>query len=63
VSLQPVSRIFVVDDEHIIGLTALLQMNGYSAIFYTCPLEALTSARLKAPGLLISDVATPGFRD
>jgi FixJ family two-component response regulator len=63
VSLQPVSRIFVVDDGHIIALAAILQMNGYSAKFYTCPLEALTAARLKAAGLLISDVAMPGFRD
>ena len=44
-SLQPVSRIFVVDDEHIIALAAILQMNGYSAKFYTSPLEALTAAR------------------
>jgi hypothetical protein len=48
VSLQPVSRIFVVGDGHIIALAAILQMNGYSAKFYTCPLEALTAARLKA---------------
>ena len=44
-SLQPVSRIFGVDDEHIIALSAILQMNGYSAKFYTGPLEALTAAR------------------
>jgi CheY-like chemotaxis protein len=36
-------------------------MNGFSAKFFTCPLEALTAARLKAPDLLISDVAMPGI--
>jgi CheY-like chemotaxis protein len=49
VSLQPVSRIFVVDDEHIIALAAILRMNGYSARFYTSPLEALTAARSELP--------------
>ena len=39
----------VVDEEHFIALAAILQMNGYSAKCYTCPLEALTAARLKAP--------------
>jgi CheY-like chemotaxis protein len=37
------------------------QMNGFSAKFFTCPLDALTAARLKAPDLLISDVAMPGI--
>ena len=53
-SLQPVSRIFGVDDEHIIALAAILQMNGYSAKFYTSPLEALTAARSGVPKLLLS---------
>ena len=44
-SLQPVSCIFGVDDEHIIALAAILQINGYSAKFYISPLEALTAAR------------------
>jgi hypothetical protein len=39
-----VSCIFGVDDEHIIALAAILQINGYSAKFYTSPLEALTAA-------------------
>jgi hypothetical protein len=56
VSLQPVSRIFGVDDEHIIALAAILQMNGYSAKFYTSPLEALTAARSGAPELRLSAV-------
>jgi hypothetical protein len=56
VSLQPVPRLFVVDDGHIIGLTAKLQMNGYSAKFYTSPLEVLTAARSRAPDFLLSAV-------
>jgi CheY-like chemotaxis protein len=63
VSSNPVPRIFVVDDEPVIAstLAAILQMNGFSAKFFTCPLEALAAARLKAPDLLISDVAMPGI--
>ena len=62
-SSNPVPRIFVVDDEPVIAstLAAILQVNGFSAKFFTCPLEALTAARLKAPDLLISDVAMPGI--
>jgi CheY-like chemotaxis protein len=56
-----VPRIFVVDDEPVIAstLAAILQMNGFSAKFFTCPLDALAAARLKGPDLLISDVAMP----
>jgi CheY-like chemotaxis protein len=63
VSPSPVPRIFVVDDEHVIAstLATILQMNGFSAKFFTCSLEALTAARSKAPDLLISDVAMPGI--
>jgi hypothetical protein len=45
-------RVFVIDDEHVISstLTAILQMHGFSATFFTCPLEAMTAARLKARG-------------
>lgn len=55
------TRIFVVDDEPVIAstLAAILQMNGFSARFFTSPLEALTAARIKAPDLLISDVTMP----
>jgi DNA-binding NtrC family response regulator len=57
------TRIFVVDDEPVIAstLAAILQMNGFSARFFTNPLEALTAARAKVPDLLISDVTMPGI--
>jgi CheY-like chemotaxis protein len=57
------SCIFVVDDEPVIAssLAAILQMNGFSATFFTCPLEALAAARSESPDLLISDVAMPGI--
>jgi DNA-binding NtrC family response regulator len=63
VSPNVAARIFVVDDEPVIAstLAAILQMNGFSARFFTCPLEALTAARTKAPDLLISDVTMPGI--
>ena len=56
-------RVFVVDDEPVIAstLAAILQMHGFSAKFFTSPLEALTAARAKSPDLLISDVEMPGF--
>ena len=36
-------------------------MNGFSAEFFTRPLEALTAAQSDMPDLLISDVAMPGL--
>jgi CheY-like chemotaxis protein len=43
-------RVFLIDDEHVIAptLIAILKLHGYSATFFTCPLEAMTAARLKA---------------
>ena len=36
-------------------------MHGFSATFFTSPLEALNAARLKTPDLLIADVEMPGL--
>jgi CheY-like chemotaxis protein len=60
---DPATQIFVVDDEPVIAstLAAILQMNGFSARFFTSPLEALAAARSKAPDLLVSDVTMPGI--
>jgi DNA-binding NtrC family response regulator len=57
------SRIFVVDDELIIAstLATILRMNGFDALSFTHPQEALREARDKAPDLLISDVIMPGM--
>jgi CheY-like chemotaxis protein len=54
-------RVFVVDDEPVIAssLAAILRMNGYSAKFFTSPLEALAAAKVRPPDLLISDVGIP----
>ena len=56
-----VQRIFVVDDEKVFAetLATILQRSGFSARFFTNPLEALHSARSDAPDLLISDVMMP----
>jgi DNA-binding NtrC family response regulator len=61
VSPRSSSRIFIVDDEPLIAssLAAILQMEGFSARFFTSPLEALAAARLESPDLVISDVAMP----
>jgi CheY-like chemotaxis protein len=63
VSPRSSSCIFVVDDETVIAasLAAILQMNGFSVRFFTCPLEALAAARSESPDLIISDIAMPGI--
>ena len=60
-SCRPGSRVFVVDDEHVIAtsLVAILQMNGFSARSFACAREALNAARFQSPDLLISDVMMP----
>jgi len=60
---DPATQIFVVDDEPVIAstLATILQMNGFSAQFFTSPLAALAAARAKAPDLLLSDVTMPGI--
>lgn len=59
ISAQP--RVFVVDDEFIIAstLATILQRNGFDALSFTRPLDALKAAGVKAPDLLISDVMMP----
>ena len=56
-------HVFVVDDEPVIAstLAVILQMHGFSAKFFTSPLEAFAAARAKSPDLLISDVDMPGI--
>jgi DNA-binding NtrC family response regulator len=57
------NSVFVVDDEYVIAstLAAILKVHGFSATYFTSPLEALDAARKKAPDLLISDVELPGL--
>src|SRR5947207_839388 len=54
-------RIFVVDDEKMISLTAaaILRRSGFDATAFTNPLESLAAAFSGQPDLLISDVMMP----
>jgi hypothetical protein len=55
VSLDPAPRIAVADDEPGIAstLVTILEMNGFSAKFFTSPLEALTAKRIPSrPGVV-----------
>ena len=56
-------RIFVVDDEPIIGFTlaTVLESAGYTARSFTDPLEALRAAETNCPDYLISDVMMPAL--
>jgi DNA-binding NtrC family response regulator len=51
----------VVDDEQVIASTVamILRHSGFTAEFFTNPDQALKSARIDAPDLLISDVIMP----
>jgi DNA-binding NtrC family response regulator len=53
--------VFVVDDEPIIASTVamILESKGFDAKPFTNPIEALATAWLHAPDLLISDVVMP----
>jgi CheY-like chemotaxis protein len=54
-------RVMVVDDEEIIASTVsmIMRLGGFASEFFTNPCEALNSARINAPNLLISDVVMP----
>lgn len=54
-------RIFVVDDEHAVATTLALVLKGegFDAIPFTQPIEALKAARSEPPDLLLSDVVMP----
>lgn len=54
-------RVFVVDDESIIGFTlaTILESAGYTARSFTDPLEALRAAETNCPDYLISDAVMP----
>ena len=58
---QPVSDIYVVDDEALISesLTLILQQKGFRAQSFTDPIKALEIIRNAPPDLLISDVVMP----
>lgn len=58
---QRIRRIFVVDDEPVIGLTLamILCHHGFEATSFTNPTAALLAVQSEAPDLLLSDVVMP----
>jgi len=56
-----VSVVFVVDDEVVISrsLATILEHHGYSARFFTGPVEALECIKVDPPDLVITDVVMP----
>jgi CheY-like chemotaxis protein len=58
---QTLPYVVVVDDERVIAetLTIILNENGFSAVFFTNPLDALESAQTAPPDLLVSDIMMP----
>jgi DNA-binding NtrC family response regulator len=56
-------RVFVVDDEPVIGFTlaTILESAGYTARTFTDPLDALRAAETNCPDYLISDVLMPSL--
>lgn len=58
---QKPCRVFVVDDEPVIGstLAMILRHHGYDAASFTSPGAALLAVRSEAPDLLLSDVVMP----
>jgi CheY-like chemotaxis protein len=59
--VKQVARIFVVDDEPLIAVTLaqLLLEQGYCALWFSDPLDAIAAVALHAPDLLISDITMP----
>jgi CheY-like chemotaxis protein len=53
--------IYVVDDENIIAVTvaAILRKTGFQSLAFTNPIQALDSARLNPPDVLLTDVLMP----
>ena len=54
-------RVFVVDDEPEVAVTlsAILRINGFTSECFTNPVDALASALVNPPDLLLSDVVMP----